>query len=245
MALLNKKLYIQPNGEAATGCNLYSTKTEVGCDYITVSDFNIEAYAKLGGTSDAFNTKGRVKKASNTYVILSQAKPAYNKLTYTTPGNYTFTVPLGVIKVIVTVAAAGGGGGGGAHISHGSHYYGGSGGRGGLNTAYINVSPGQIYTLYVGAGGLGGINGYYSTGCTDGGNGQDSYCGNSLRAIGGGGGKHALINYGSEYDYPYGNGANGASYGTGGSGGTSGNWSNGSAGSGGNGWIYIEYGGDI
>lgn len=65
-----------------------------------------------GGTSDAFCTQGRVKKGANTYAILSQAKPAYNKVEYRTPGTYTFTVPVGVTSVKVTIAGAGGGGGG-------------------------------------------------------------------------------------------------------------------------------------
>lgn len=112
MALLNAKLYVKRNGEAAVPCNLYSTTEEVGGEYVTVTASNTKAYAKLGGTSDAFCTQGRVKKGANTYAILSQAKPAYNKVEYRTPGTYTFTVPVGVTSVKVTIAGAGGGGGG-------------------------------------------------------------------------------------------------------------------------------------
>lgn len=71
MALLNAKLYVKRNGEAAVPCNLYSTTEEVGGEYVTVTASNTKAYAKLGGTSDAFCTQGRVKKGTNTYAILS------------------------------------------------------------------------------------------------------------------------------------------------------------------------------
>lgn len=49
MALLNTKLYVKSDDGAATPCNLYSTQTEVGGDYVTVIANNIKAYAKLGG----------------------------------------------------------------------------------------------------------------------------------------------------------------------------------------------------
>lgn len=67
-----------------------------------------------GGTSDAFCTQGRVKKGTNTYAVLSQIKPPYNKVEYRTPGTYTFTVPNNVFTMIVQSAGGGGGGGGGA-----------------------------------------------------------------------------------------------------------------------------------
>lgn len=49
MALLNAKLYVKRNGEAAVPCNLYSTTEEVGGEYVTVTASNTKAYAKLGG----------------------------------------------------------------------------------------------------------------------------------------------------------------------------------------------------
>jgi hypothetical protein len=49
MALLNAKLYVKRNGEAAAPCNLYSTTEEVGGEYVTVTASNTKAYAKLGG----------------------------------------------------------------------------------------------------------------------------------------------------------------------------------------------------
>lgn len=74
-----------------------------------------------GGTSDAFCTQGRVKKGTNTYAILSQAKPPYNKIEYRTPGTYTVTFPAGVTTAKITVAGAGAGGAGGYKNTNGSN----------------------------------------------------------------------------------------------------------------------------
>ena len=223
MALLNAKLYVKRNGEAAVPCNLYSTTEEVGGEYVTVTASNTKAYAKLGGTSDAFCTQGRVKKGTNTYAILSQAKPPYNKIEYRTPGTYTVTFPVGVTTAKSTV--------------------GGAGGRGNLivNTqAVISAKP---YSIHVGAGGTGGagVNGTFNT-TSDGNNGETSSA-LGITAIGGGGGKGGGIKNGD--------GSAGISYGSGGIGGVGGKASNeingggGSGSSGNNGWVIIEYGGDI
>lgn len=238
MALLNAKLYVKRNGEAAVPCNLYSTTEEVGGEYVTVTASNTKAYAKLGGTSDAFCTQGRVKKGTNTYAILSQAKPPYNKIEYRTPGTYTVIFPVGVTTAKSTVAGAGGGGGGASGA-----YSGGAGGRGNLivNTqAVISANP---YSIHVGAGGTGGagVNGTFNT-ASDGNNGETSSA-LGITAIGGGGGKGGGIKNGD--------GSAGISYGSGGIGGVGGKASNeingggGSGSSGNNGWVIIEYGGDI
>lgn len=238
MALLNAKLYVKRNGEAAVPCNLYSTTEEVGGEYVTVTASNTKAYAKLGGTSDAFCTQARVKKGTNTYAILSQATPPYNKIEYRTPGTYTVTFPVGVTTAKSTVAGAGGGGGGASGA-----YSGGAGGRGNLivNTqAVISAKP---YSIHVGAGGTGGagVNGTFNT-ASDGNNGETSSA-LGITAIGGGGGKGGGIKNGD--------GSAGISYGSGGIGGVGGKASNeingggGSGSSGNNGWVIIEYGGDI
>lgn len=109
MALLNAKLYVKRNGEAAVPCNLYSTTEEVGGEYVTVTASNTKAYAKLGGTSDAFCTQARVKKGANTYTILSQAKPPYTEQSWTSPGTYTWTCPQGVSRIRLAVCGGGGG----------------------------------------------------------------------------------------------------------------------------------------
>ena len=63
-----------------------------------------------GGTSDVFNTKGRIKKGANTYAILSKAKPPYTEKSWTSPGTYTWTCPQGVSRIRVAVCGGGGGG---------------------------------------------------------------------------------------------------------------------------------------
>lgn len=228
MALLNAKLYVKRNGEAAVPCNLYSTTEEVGGEYVTVTASNTKAYAKLGGTSDAFCTQGRVKKGTNTYAILSQAKPAYNKVEYRTPGTYTFTFPVGVTTAKSTVAGAGGGGAGNEWINEAPIAPGGNGGSGELITKNISVTPLSTLTIIVGSGGAGGSYWGYP-----GRAGDSSSIVNFVTARGGGGGLEEN--------------KNGTSYGNGGAGGLGGKRTDrgddGKAGS--PGWVIIEYGGDI
>lgn len=228
MALLNAKLYVKRNGEAAVPCNLYSTTEEVGGEYVTVTASNTKAYAKLGGTSDAFCTQGRVKKGTNTYAILSQAKPAYNKVEYRTPGTYTFTFPVGVTTAKSTVAGAGGGGAGNEWINEAPIAPGGNGGSGELITKNISVTPLSTLTIIVGSGGAGGSYWGYP-----GRAGDSSSIVNFVTARGGGGGLKEN--------------KNGTSYGNGGAGGLGGKRTDrgddGKAGS--PGWVIIEYGGDI
>lgn len=228
MALLNAKLYVKRNGEAAVPCNLYSTTEEVGGEYVTVTASNTKAYAKLGGTSDAFCTQGRVKKGTNTYAILSQAKPPYNKIEYRTPGTYTVTFPVGVTTAKSTVAGAGGGGAGNNWINEAPIAPGGNGGSGELITKNISVTPLSTLTIIVGSGGAGGHYWGYP-----GSAGGSSSIVNFVTARGGGGGLSSN--------------RNGTSYGNGGAGGLGGKRTDrgedGRAGS--SGWVIIEYGGDI
>lgn len=250
MALLNAKLYVKRNGEAAVPCNLYSTTEEVGGEYVTVTASNTKAYAKLGGTSDTFCTQGRVKKGTNTYAILSQAKPPYNKIEYRTPGTYTVTFPAGVTRARGTVAGAGGGGGGAVSVLGTK---GGNGGTGALITKNIIVTPLSTLLITVGTGGAGGAAGV-TTGSEGnkraqgetGGTGGTSSIGNLVSAQGGTGGTGAfyIANHVNE------DGSNGTSYGNGGVGGTGGvcsfsSSSNRNGSTGANGWVIIEYGGDI
>lgn len=198
-----------------------------------------------GGTSDAFNTKGRVKKGTDTYAILSQVKPPYNKVEYRTPGTYTITIPPGATPVKVTLAGAGGGGGGGLDYKKGTGsdhrgtLKGGTGGRGALITQSCNVSAGA-YAVIVGQGGVGGAGARVGLqGAASGGNTGGASSVFSVIATGGTGGGGA-----SRYSSGPNDGANGQSYGEGGYGGAGGNGAaNGSAGS--PGWVIIEYGGNI
>lgn len=236
MALLNAKLYIKRNGEAAVPCNLYSTTEEVGGEYVTVTASNTKAYAKLGGTSDAFCTQGRVKKGTNTYAILSQAKPPYNKIEYRTPGTYTVTFPAGVTTAKITLAGGGGGGGGSNYSA--SISTGGNGGSGALITkTFTNIQ--DTLVVIVGGGGSGGY-GNTSGQAGGGGGGGDSSIQGVGTAQGGDGGTGSYFLKGDNLI----NGTNGTSYGNGGAGGAGGK--GGAAGSAGApGWVIIEYGGDI
>lgn len=176
-----------------------------------------------GGTSDAFCTQGRVKKGTNTYAILSQAKPPYNKIEYRTPGTYTVTFPAGVTRARGTVAGAGGGGGGAVSVLGTK---GGNGGTGALITKNIIVTPLSTLLITVGTGGAGGAAGV-TTGSEGnkraqgetGGTGGTSSIGNLVSAQGGTGGTGGVCSFSSSSNR---NGSTGA-----------------------NGWVIIEYGGDI
>lgn len=111
MAEMTKKLHFLKSGTEQTA-KAYSTTAEAGSSYITNSIDNTTCYIPLVSTSDSRATVGRVLKNGTTYAIATMSKPAYAKVTYTTPGTYTFTVPAGVTTLKVTVAGAGGGGGG-------------------------------------------------------------------------------------------------------------------------------------
>ena len=64
------------------------------------------------------------------------------------PGEYTFTVPVGVTSILAEVR---GGGGGGSWVVTG-----GGGGQGGYARAQIPANPGQTWTIIVGVGGPSG-----------------------------------------------------------------------------------------
>lgn len=76
---------------------------------------------------------------------------------YTTPGNFSITVPSGKTTMRVTVC---GGGGGGAGIRTDGFYMGGGGGGGCMPTVveFNNRVPGTVYNIVVGAGGARGNN---------------------------------------------------------------------------------------
>lgn len=149
----------------------------------------------------------------------------YTKLTYATPGTYTYSLPGGVTKIRITVA--GGGGSNGATITGdcGATHYGGSGGVGGRIAPKIVSGSGTI-TIVVGAkgGGNGGNSSVTADGttytATGGSRGGDGWCFYHYTKGGGG--------------YEHGNGSVGAPGTPTGTGGTSGN-----------GYVYIEFGGDI
>lgn len=180
-------------------------------------------------------------------------------VSYTTPGNYTWTVPSGVTSIKVTIAGAGGGGGGGCHSAGWGNGYGGRGGHGALNIYTISVKENESYSMTVGAGGTGGEGGDNSGKCSagwktgrlpSGKNGGSSSFG-SYTSAGGGGGQGILMDEnGCTVGYPETGAAgtdargNSGNAGNGGYGGQGGNEAHGvlhRGGTGGNGYIYIEY----
>ncbi len=173
---------------------------------------------------------------------------------FTTAGPMSFTVPIGVTSLSVTMAGGGGGGSGGNDaVSWGA---GGGGGGGYSQQPYGPVTPGEVISGFVGAGGPAGC-----WGSCDGVDGQDTTFG-SLIAIGGGGGQ-----FGDPWTGGYGGspggqqgqtqnygggGAAGAGQGAGGGpgqpgglyGGGGGAWNESSSNDGGpgaQGWIKVEY----
>ena len=121
------------------------------------------------------------------------------KSIFSTPGQYTFTVPPGVTSINYLVVGGGGGGGGdngGPQTNWGSEGVpgkypaswprgAGGGGAGGVRQGTVSVTPGQQLSVVVGADGAKGVHG---TAGGDGGNSQLS----SIIAHGGGGGGSAF-----------------------------------------------------
>ncbi|MFN5459452.1 MAG: hypothetical protein ACK5AY_06050 [Bacteroidota bacterium] len=101
-----------------------------------------------------------------------------NMQVYATSGTFTFTVPVGVTKIMVECWGAGGGGAG---TNSGNS---GGGGGGGYGKQILTVVPGNNYSVVVGAGGSGGAAG------VSGGNGGTSSFGTGplISATGGSGG---------------------------------------------------------
>lgn len=106
------------------------------------------------------------------------------KVTFTAVGANTFTVPVSVNYLDVTLVGAGGGGGGGA-IGATPSGGGGGGGAGATVRRRITVTPNTAYTVTIGAGGGGAASG-------TGGTGGDTTFGSLVTAKGGLGGTSAV-----------------------------------------------------
>ena len=106
--------------------------------------------------------------------------------TYSTPGSYSFTVPLGVTDIYVTAVGAAGG-----------DCYQAAGGRGASISANVPVTPGD--QLFVGVGGPGvGGGGFCPTNGTGGtGGGGPGGSGGQPNAAGGGGGGRSAVGPGA------------------------------------------------
>jgi hypothetical protein len=158
---------------------------------------------------------------------------ASNVVSFTTAGQYSWTVPDGVTSILVVAT---GGGGGGSYSSYG-------GGNGGVVTATLSVTAGSTLSLYVGGGGGtssgaggGGGSSNVNAGTADqiiaggGGGAGGGADGNATGGDGGGNGTGS----GSSGDAGNPSAGSGGSAGIGGAGG-SGDLANGSAGGSGNG----------
>ena len=92
----------------------------------------------------------------------------------------TFTIPAGVIKIMVVVRGGGGGGGSG----NGGLGFGQGGSGGGYGKGIFTVVPATVYAVTVGTGGIGAA----TTTCLTGGAGGATSFGTLISATGGGGG---------------------------------------------------------
>lgn len=225
-------------GTSTWAVPIYDNKAEAGGRFLHVIIGGTHGYIPLCETSDPRATAGRAKEhTGDLYAIATSGTPAYKKVTYSTPGSFTFTVPAGVTKLRVEVAGGGGGGGGADGQSAGK---GGNGGSGAKTNTTFAVTAGASVAVVVGAG---GSSAYKKN---NGGTGGTSKAG-SVSARGGNGGTYGYYLDESDGEKDVRNrydGTNGTSYGSGGAGGlgahTNNNETTSNAGS--NGWVIIEYG---
>jgi hypothetical protein len=113
MALLSKKLHIKSNNKTTEEvCNIYSTASEAGSNYMRCTVDGKNGYIPLVSVSAGNASSGRVTKTSDgkTYAIGRYQPVPYGHITdvFTTDG--VFTVPDGVYKLRVTCVGGGAGG---------------------------------------------------------------------------------------------------------------------------------------
>ena len=148
MAELNKTIHIR-KGSTEQIVKLYTTQAEAGDAHSYIKVDGVQAYIPLGAENDSRATMGRVKDhTGNKFAILTSGKPPYHKDSYTSPGTYTWTCPVGVTTARVTVAGGGAGGCTAFFVKH-------PGGSGALITTNVSVSPNSSYSVVVGAGSAG------------------------------------------------------------------------------------------
>lgn len=219
-------------GTSTWAVPIYDNKAEAGSHFLHVIIGGTQGYVPLCETSDSRATAGRAKEhTGDLYAIATSGTPAYKKVTYSTPGSFTFTIPAGVTKLRVEVAGAGGSSAGGKDYWSGDakdYFRGGKGGNGAKINTTISVTPKTNINVTVGKGGSAPAFG--NAGVT-GGN-------SSVPGVTAGGGAGGAVSkrYGS-------NGADGANAGNG-AGGAGGAYSGAAEGgkAGSNGWVVIEYG---
>lgn len=151
MAELNKTIHIR-KGSTEQTVKLYTTPAEVGHTYSYIKVDGVQAYIPLGAENDSRATMGRVKEhTGHQFVILASGKPPYHMNSYTSPGTYTWTCPVGVTRVRLTIKGAQG------EKKYagvaGSYYDGGSGEL--KSNIYFDVTPNTSYNIVVGLWGTG------------------------------------------------------------------------------------------
>lgn len=203
---------------------IYDNVAEAGNAYSYIKLNGTTGYIPLCTTDDSRATAGRVKEHTGTiWAIATSGIPEYKKITYSTPGSFTFTVPGGVTKLRVEVAGGGGSAGTAAGTDDGWSR-GGKGGNGAKVNTTLIVTPNTSITVIVGAGGA-AAGGYNRNGNAGG--------ASSVGSISAGGGARGRR---GEEGTPGANAGNGA----GGAGSNPDGSKNGHAGA--NGWVIIEYG---
>ena len=191
-------------------------------------ELNLQLHRQVNNPYN-FGIKQNYKSSAATKASI----PPYTEKSWTIPGTYIWTVPVGVTRIKAEVAGAGGGSGA-AHGASFNRVNSGAGGRGELTTKQVSVQENPVYSIVVGAGGLAGVNDFDE---------QNGKAGENSSAFGivargGGGGTGGWMGYG--------NGVPGVSYGNGGLGGASVSHKGSSGGydgnNGQNGWVKIAYG---
>lgn len=91
-----------------------------------------------------------------TSVALAGVLPFRNQVRFASPGAFTWPVPAGVTKALVTLQGAGGGGGG-AFAPAGSGAVGGGGGSGAWGMRLVDLTGVSSVSGVVGSGGVGGV----------------------------------------------------------------------------------------
>lgn len=140
---------------------------------ITVTPPTVDTDTTFQIKAVAIDEQGLQSDVSAINILVRYVAPS-GSITFSTPGNYSWTVPEGVYAVTVEALGAGGGGGCSGAGS------GGAGGDGGYGKTTLSVVPGETYTVIIGAGGQGGeytsngSNGVYG-GRGDGWHGGDTY----------------------------------------------------------------------
>ena len=176
-----------------TANNIMADNVSVNDNFTSVGDAHISSLsATLGGALDANNkvidnlaTPTKDTQAVNKGYLTFNGINNDHIRVFDTVGVSTFTCPLGVHKVVLTLIGAGGGGGGWGDAGN---FAGEAGWPGQAVVGYVfNTTPGQSYRVDVGAGGVAGTDGDSGASGGIGGAGEGTYFG-TVHVEGGAGG---------------------------------------------------------